>query len=221
MDTYSWALNCTIIDVINDIMWVPAVDAAAHRLGSSKNLLDSPCSGKTERFTTGRTLKNTLENSIPRRPQLSLPPFGARRLQPWGSQGGQQATLATSGGLVSRERARKHHSCCHVPFAILYYLHQKARGQLTQPAQGGSRGAQCPSGQPARGAPPPHQSCGVLPGIRPAPGSGTRCKQREGSATPALTRELSSQGSVPHLPRNVHYLIKADAATVLNCEGKQ
>ena len=48
MDTYSWALNRTTIDVINDIVWVPAIDAAAHRLGSSKNLLDGPCSGKIQ-----------------------------------------------------------------------------------------------------------------------------------------------------------------------------
>lgn len=95
MDTYSWALNRTIINVINDIMWVSAINAAAHRLGSPKDLLDCPCSGKIKLVSAlpQENFEERIENSPLHTPQLSIPP------SLWGLQAvatgftrGQQAT---------------------------------------------------------------------------------------------------------------------------------
>lgn len=71
MGTHSRALDCTIIDVIDDVMWVPAINATAHRLSSPQNLLDGPCSRKTEPVSALPQEKHP-ENSTPHTPQLSL-----------------------------------------------------------------------------------------------------------------------------------------------------
>lgn len=48
LGTYSRALDGTTVDVIDDVVGVSPINAAAHGLGSAKDLLDGPCSRETE-----------------------------------------------------------------------------------------------------------------------------------------------------------------------------
>lgn len=116
-DTHSWALDGTVVDVINDIMRVPAVNAAAHRLGSSKDLLDRSCSGEIQLVSASaqENLKEVRELHPSPRSCSCLwgPQAGATRFTR-----GQQTTSASSSLLVSTDTPEVLHvpqatSCCH------------------------------------------------------------------------------------------------------------
>lgn len=79
MDTHSWALDRTIIDVINDVMRVPAINATTHRLGSSQNLLDGPCNGKIQPVSA-LPQKKTARELNSSHPSAILPSLGLSRL---------------------------------------------------------------------------------------------------------------------------------------------
>lgn len=98
-DTHSWALDGTAVDVINDVMGVPAVDAAAHRLRRSQDLLDRSCRGETQAVSAS-----------PREPPAAVPAHaGATGLTPRG----EQTPSASCSSLQSKEH--ECHACLPPP----------------------------------------------------------------------------------------------------------